>query len=78
MTKKKTKANKIKQSAFKKSQTAAECNAIAIVYSIESDKHPFHHLDGQFASIAIERVFDLAEEDVILNNKTIKLTLNSL
>ena len=49
----------------KKAPTSAECDVIAIVYSIKSDKHPFHHLDGQYASIDIEKVIDLDREDVI-------------
>ena len=36
----------------------SECHAIAIVYAIESDKHPFHHLDGQYSSIELDKVFD--------------------
>ena len=40
----------------KKASTSAEYDVIAIVYSIESDRHPFHHLDRQYASIEIEKV----------------------
>ena len=50
--------------AVKKAPIVDECDAIAIVYSIESDKHPFHHLDGQFASVELEMVFDLTKEEV--------------
>jgi hypothetical protein len=42
--------------ASKKNLVVEECDAIAIVYTIESDKHPFHHLNGQFASVELENI----------------------
>ena len=50
---------------LKKSPVIEETiEAVAIVYHIPSDKHPFHHLHGSFASIEINKVFDLIKEDV--------------
>jgi hypothetical protein len=48
----------------KKNLVVDECDAIAIVYSIESDKHPFHHLNGQFDSVELEKIFDITKEEV--------------
>jgi len=65
------KAEKKTKSASSKAPLLEECDAIAIEYSIPSDKHPFHHLDGQYASVELEQVFDLEKEDVE-KNKIIK------
>ena len=65
------KAEKKTKSASSKTPLLEECDAIAIEYSIPSDKHPFHHLDGQYASVELEQVFDLEKEDVE-KNKIIK------
>jgi hypothetical protein len=61
------KAEKKTKSASSKTPLLEECDAIAIEYSIPSDKHPFHHLDGQYASVELEQVFDLEKEDVEKN-----------
>ena len=65
--KKKTKSSQVQQKpqpSSKKTAQVEECDAIAIVYSVPSEKHPFHHLDGQYASVEIEDVFDLEKEGV--------------
>jgi hypothetical protein len=61
------KAEKPTKSASSKTSLLEECDAIAIEYSIPSDKHPFHHLDGQYASVELEQVFDPEKEDVEKN-----------
>ena len=53
------------QASTKKPIQPAECDAIAIIYSIESEKHPFHHLDGKYASVELDKVFDFDKTEVI-------------
>ena len=66
LKKNKTNLKKSIKAASKKSIAVAEFDAIAIVYAIESDKHPFHHLDRQYSSIELYKVFDNDKLSVIL------------
>jgi chromatin segregation and condensation protein Rec8/ScpA/Scc1 (kleisin family) len=63
-SKKSSSSKKVSSAAVKTAPLVDDCDAIAIVYSIESDKHPFHHLDGQFASVELEIVFEQTKEEV--------------
>ena len=56
----------------KKSKESPEgTEAIAIIYAIESEKHPFHHLDGNYASFEmahVQKYIDLDKYDVKFTN----------
>ena len=65
-TKKKIKKSKNSSQVLPKKLLQDACEAIAIVYAIESERHPFHHLDGEFASVEIEEIHDRDKTDVKL------------
>ena len=58
-------------SSKKSLESAEETEAIAIIYEIESEKHPFHHLDGNYASVElahVQKYIDLDKDDVKFTN----------
>ena len=59
------KESKKVKAAAKKALENEEIDAIAIIYDIPNEKHPFHHLDKVPDSIETEKLVKFSKENVI-------------